>query len=320
MLPRESVSSVQRSAQPGRLLDDEDEGFNFDPGFTIDAEGNVIEDHEAGPGSGAALSGAVRHGSDYAASGHVRQELLEGFQTIGVGITISAYDCIANLLQQRDATDQDIDIPRFDDNDNILPDAEPFPEMAPPGANLRKSNSEVPQEHESSDSAEAPLKRKQREPNALPIDQRMELHNADLAQWKADYAGNMAKAIEIKRHHKAPALAKKNAAFWVIGSGIGGVGAGLGSSKMKSPLNMFAGEAMMEALTGIKAPTAGQKRSRDDEDTADSDSEARRVKMRADDGDQIGRGDELLLNEDEMMMSEVRVTCCLGGSPADAYF
>lgn len=78
MLPGENVSSAQRSARIGRLLDDEDEGFNIDPGFTIDADGNLIEERTAGPVV-APVSG-VRLGSDSAASGRVRQELLAGVQ------------------------------------------------------------------------------------------------------------------------------------------------------------------------------------------------------------------------------------------------
>lgn len=129
----------------------------------------------------------------------------------------------------------------------------------------------------------------------------MELHNADLAQWKTDYADNMAEAVETKKSHKASALAKKNAAFWVVGAGIGGVGIGLGSSKLKSPLDMFAGDAMMEALTGIKTFAVGQKRGRDEEDHRDSDSKARRVRIRDDDGGETGRGDGMILDDDGTM-------------------
>jgi meiotic recombination protein REC8 len=74
----EDTGSAQRSARQGRLLDDEDEGFNIDPGFTIDADGNLIEGGTPGPS--AAPAGGVRLGSDSAASGRVRQELLEGLQ------------------------------------------------------------------------------------------------------------------------------------------------------------------------------------------------------------------------------------------------
>ena len=78
VLPSEHESSAQRSARLGRLFEDEDEGFNLDPGFTIDADGNLIEEHTPGPG--AAPTGGVRLGSDPAASEQVRQELLEGLQ------------------------------------------------------------------------------------------------------------------------------------------------------------------------------------------------------------------------------------------------
>ena len=197
-----------------------------------------------------------------------------------------------------------MDLPRFDDEEVILPNAQPFPEMAPPPT-AGKSSSEAARDRESSQSAEAPLQRKARAPKQLPVDERPELHNSDLAQWKTDYAVNMLAAKEAKQLNKAASLAKKNAAFWVYGAGIGGVGAGLGSSKLKSPLDMFAGEAMMETLTGIKSSSTPRKRRRtDEEEDHGSDSEARRVRMR-DDGEQMGRGDHMLLNDDDNMMISV---------------
>ena len=78
ILPAERVSSAQRNARIGRLLDDDDEGFSNDPGFTIDADGNLVE--ERTPGPGVAPAGGMRLGSDSAASGRVRQELMEGQQ------------------------------------------------------------------------------------------------------------------------------------------------------------------------------------------------------------------------------------------------
>lgn len=78
ILPGENVSSAQRSARIGRLLDDEDEGFNIDPGFTIDADGNLIE--ERTPGPSATPAGGILLGSDSAASARVRRDLLEGQQ------------------------------------------------------------------------------------------------------------------------------------------------------------------------------------------------------------------------------------------------
>lgn len=46
-LPSERSSTVQQHERLGRLLDD-DEAFNFDPGFTVDAEGNLIEEPTKG--------------------------------------------------------------------------------------------------------------------------------------------------------------------------------------------------------------------------------------------------------------------------------
>ena len=202
--------------------------------------------------------------------------------------------------------DLDLDLPRFDDDDMILPNAAPFSAMAPQpatGAVIFNSSSEVPHERESSQSAEAPLQRKRRAARPLAADERQELHNFDLAQWKTDYSANMIEAKGAKQIHKAPALAKKNAAFWVFGAGIGGVGAGLGSSKLNSPLDMFAGDAIVEALTGIKASSVRQKRARDDEEDYGSDSEGRRVRQRDGDGEQGGRGQELILDDDGEMIT-----------------
>lgn len=209
--------------------------------------------------------------------------------------------------------DLDLDLPLIDD-DVGLPDVEAVPKIAPQapdGSGILDSALGVHQEQEPSESVEAPLLRKRRAPKVLPVDERQELHNADLAQWKVNYLGNMAEAIETKASHKAPFLAKKNAAFWVTGAGIGGVGAGLGSSKLQSPLDNFAGDAIMEALTGVQLPTAGQKRGRDEEEDHDSDSEARRVRTRDGDGDKIGRGDDRTMNDERpvmMLASDVSIS------------
>lgn len=80
VLPEASFSSAQRRANFGRLLDDEDEGFNVDPGFTFDAEGNLIEDRPPGHGQDVAPTGAIRLGSDFAADGNMQRGLLEDSQ------------------------------------------------------------------------------------------------------------------------------------------------------------------------------------------------------------------------------------------------
>lgn len=70
--------------------------------------------------------------------------------------------------------DPDLDLPRCDDDDIIFPNAEPFPATAPSpvtGAGLLNLSPAVPQERESSESANAPLRRKRREPKALAVDE-----------------------------------------------------------------------------------------------------------------------------------------------------
>ena len=208
--------------------------------------------------------------------------------------------------------DLDLDFLRHDD-DIVLPEAEAFPTtalQAPAVSGNFGSSSGVHQEQESSDSAEAPLQRKRRALKTLPVDVTQELHNTDLTQWNTDYIANMAEATAAKMSHKAPSIAKKNAAFWVVGSGIGGVGAGLGISNFQSPLGMFAGDAMMEALTGVKISTTGQKRGRDDEEDHDSGSEARRVRIRDGDWDQVGRGDGMVLDDDGTIINDVSIITC----------
>jgi hypothetical protein len=299
ILPGDNMSSAQRHSRLERFFEDEDEGFNLDPGFSVDADGNLIE--ERTPGPGAAPMGGGRLGSDSAASDRVRRELLEGLQAGQFEVCLKASHStwtLTHLLFQPGAVDLDLDIPRFDDDDVVLPDAEPFPAMAPQpivGSGLLNVPPESHNGRESSETAEVPLQRKRRAPRTLAVDERQELHNADLAQWKTVYPANMKEAREAKQSHKAPALAKKNAAFWVYGAGIGGVGAGLGGSKLRSPLDMFAGDAIMEALTGIKASPARQKRAREDEEDHDSDSEGRRVRPR--------EGDQLTLKIDDGMMT-----------------
>ena len=183
------------------------------------------------------------------------------------------------------------------DDGNVLPEAEPFPEMAapivPPPSLLKPAS--IASEPE--ESAEALMKRR---PRILPMDMTQELRSSQLAQWNNQYLENMVKASHHKLQHKLPYQAKKNAATWVFGSGIGGVGAGLGSSKLASPLELFAGDQLRQALMGLDLSITSKKRPRTDDEGHTSDSEERRLRRRSDEGSQIGRGDELAQDETGM--------------------
>ena len=174
-----------------------------------------------------------------------------------------------------------------------------------PGAAARAilagASSDTGKEHESESSYGAPLRRKKRVPKQLPVDQHQELRNADLAEWKEFYVANMVEAVSSQAHRKAAAIAKKNAAYWVMGRGIAGVGAGIGAQKLKSPLHVFSGPALLEALRGTPA-NIGRKRTRGDDNEYDADNEGRNVRSRDEDGDQFGRGDNDHLQNDDAAM------------------
>lgn len=166
--------------------------------------------------------------------------------------------------------------PFQDDDAELLPDAEPFP--------MRFSaHEESALAQETSETAEAPLRRKQRARRILQMDQTMELRNSDLSRWNTEYLQNMAEAAVHKHKHRATAIAKRNADFWVLGSGIGGVGAGIGASRMQGPLAVFSGIQLLEAISDQRLIAAGEKRERD------ADEEGRRVRARSDTNVEVAR-------------------------------
>lgn len=189
--------------------------------------------------------------------------------------------------------DLGLDLPTFGDEEFLLPDAEAFPELvreAPSKEGLLRSSSAIPQEDPSHKSA-ASVSPKRRAPKALPIDNAPELRNTDLARWNDDYLVNMAIETRAKLLHNATRLAKKNAAFWVGGSGIGGIG----SFSQKTPLDIFAGDALMNALTNVATSIQGRKRNRNEKDEDGSDSNERRVRTRGVEN-QLGAFDDLPIN------------------------
>lgn len=115
--------------------------------------------------------------------------------------------------------------------------------------------------------------RRARKPKELFTDGATALRNLDLAQWNNEYVSNMADARKQKQQNKIPTISKKNAAFWVFGCGIGGVGTGLGQRREPHPLNQFSGEELLNAVCGHKRQ---QKRSNS------PDESERRVRTRSD--------------------------------------
>jgi hypothetical protein len=190
----------------------------------------------------------------------------------------------------------------FDENENIPIDSEHYPcdratERDPEYSGTVQVSSET---------AEAPMQRKKKLPKGLEVDEPQELLNAQLAQWNTEYAKNMAIASKQKQQNKLLTLAKKNAAFWVLGCGIGSVGVGLGSYEVPHPLNAYSGERLWEMVSGTKKQTSGRKRNRNVGEDNDSGIEnGRNVRSRKDEGGQTDHGEDLAMNDMEGIVYDV---------------
>jgi len=122
-----------------------------------------------------------------------------------------------------------------------------------------------------------------REAKVIPTDMVTTLRNTDLARWNNEYEANMAEASKQKHLNKLPTIAKKNAAYWVLGKGIGAVGHGLGVPHLAHPLKSYSGKELYDAL----CPENERKRRRTHNtgDDSDSDEQDRRVRPRQEQAD-----------------------------------
>jgi hypothetical protein len=278
------VSSAQKTPGVGRLFEDEEEKLLDDFDFVFDANGEIrdIEPEERELLRSGAIAPELlgRLESDSAASGRVRREHEEALIGRVQGGTL----------------DPDGDyIMQFEEELNILPEAEPFPAMTAGAGRARfnVNSSTIGQEESSSVTVEAKLMvRKRKTPKSLPVDNSVSLRNADLRDWQNSYVQNMLAAIHKKQIHRAASIAKKNAYSWIFGNGISDVGTGIGGSKILSPLAMFAGDSLKSLIVGapalITAHSPKRAREEDDLDLLD-----RNVRPRASqDLNQFGRGDD----------------------------
>ena len=89
-LPGDDRALARPSSIRPSLLEDEDEGFNLDPGFTIGADGNLTVTGEDQPRLTPAAAEA-RVGSVSAATARIRQELEEGRQAARLDVGSTPY-------------------------------------------------------------------------------------------------------------------------------------------------------------------------------------------------------------------------------------
>lgn len=147
---------------------------------------------------------------------------------------------------------------------------------------------------ESSDIVVAPVRRKKRTARVLHPDTTMELRNKDLANWNANYLANMKEASKQKNQHRVAQLAKKNAEYWMWGSGIGGIAARAQGVTGRTPFDRFVGDNLFQFFTGVNRQDAARsKRDRDSGIDEATQEESRRVRQRTEEaGQEVGRGQE----------------------------
>jgi meiotic recombination protein REC8 len=192
----------------------------------------------------------------------------------------------------------DLDLAIFGDE---LPEGEAFPTA---GHDQGSNQFEVV--HTSS-TASAPMRKKRRVARVLPVDLRMELRNKDLVDWKANYLQNMDAVLESKKQARKAQQAKKDAEYFVWGSGIGGFAHHYANITGPNPFEMFIGDNLFELATGFsRKKVVGSKHDRDSGIDDATQNESRRVRQK------IGELEEELARrvEDEgfsMPMEEVEV-------------
>jgi len=177
-----------------------------------------------------------------------------------------------------------------DDEQPRLPSAQPFPA----GDSWTADQADVPvpvidpttQEDANTDAAEA-AQRRVRAAKQLKIDDRAEISNKELYEWNNSYLENMRNLLRIKEQSRSAVQARKNAAFWILGQGIGGVETCFGEEKKSHPLAMFSGQALLDILTGRASSPAGSKRSRS---LSPGQADSRRVRARTEEDEDLGRG------------------------------
>lgn len=242
-----------------------------EPDFTFGDDGNIIQLGDDGfiPRTPGVHGGSTMH-SDAGASARVRREHEEGRQA---GVQIPGDDI-------------GMDLPSYGDE---LPEANSFSSAAEGQSNKL---SEVVES--SSSTMAAPMRHKPRSVRVIPTDRTIELRNADLADWNANYLQNMRNAAKPKAKLAAAARAKKNAEHYVWGSGLGGIGRDISCAYGSHPFEMFIGDNLFELITG-KSRQKGKAPKHDRDSGIDdmTQGESRRVRQKTGDFDEeIPRGDD----------------------------
>lgn len=293
---------------------EEDEQI-FDPGFAFDEMGNMIDsdavdDKEVVDQLGSPTirqSSVLNEGGPVSAE--IRNEADHGVSPLGM----QSLSILTNHLQHRH--EDDYGLPLFQEDFDMYTDADPFPQHAydhvhapnspnpEVNASVEPSTVENAVEPASEDIYDetiiAPALRNRKKKGLAP-DVEQELHNHELSNWSNNYLTNMQGVLHGKIHTRSAALAKKNAAFWILQNGVGSLSITFGQETIPEPLRMFTGNALLEALTGARFTVAGAKHPREetvDHEKEDADGDGRRVRLRSDE-QEMGRQNDDIVVED----------------------
>lgn len=113
----------------------------------------------------------------------------------------------------------------------------------------------------------------------IPIDNPAELQNSTLGEWDNKYTDIMEDAHKEHASKTSVAQAKRNAAYWILDQGIGGVSADFREDDHEHPLAMFSGQALLEMFDGPDTQSGSRKRSA----SAGTEADKRRVRPRSED-------------------------------------
>lgn len=125
------------------------------------------------------------------------------------------------------------------------------------------------------------------------MDNPPELQNRVLNGWNDNYLDFMEEAHAENASKISMAQAKRNAAYWVLDQGIGGVDSDLRGDNREHPLAVFSGQALLDALLGPQAQSASRKRARSANGNDDDDGvTSRRIRSSPPGQEGIGLGVE----------------------------
>ncbi|KAJ5698984.1 hypothetical protein N7462_000989 [Penicillium macrosclerotiorum] len=247
-----NTASKKRGLFGGETQADfEDSGVLFDPDFRFDEDGNIVEfdDSRLSPRKRRKFKANLQ-GSEGPKTEQTRDD---------------------ELL---DPADEAVLIPGDESTEvNTLRPPLLQEQSALPGLDRLLEEGEV-------DRAEARAQHKAKQVKVIKPDGTTTLRNAELARWNDDYLTNMARSQKQKQQNKQISLAKKNAASWVFGLGIGSVGKGIGTHHELHPLKLYSGKDLYNAVCG-RTEKSRQKRKRDDGDESMMDEQESRSRARS---------------------------------------